>query len=149
MAREAKVARDADNVPAVDATVPDALRMAIEGSARRVLDGYSDEELLGRRQARHIVVVGRAVREELGRTVPALLASLSPWYRNRLVRETVTREVRKAQGGALGRRWDAEDGPTTDAPLEITGPINGVTIVAVRPLAVDEVEQPPSWSAGR
>ncbi len=114
-----------------DLEVRAALKSAIEQAARHILAEYSDDQLLGQRQARTIAAVKRAVRGELPELVPTLVGQVSRWRLDQLLGEHVGSEVRKHQGRALMRQHDAEDSHEETSEIAFLGPINGVTIAAI------------------
>lgn len=109
-----------------DVEVREALMSVIEQAARRILTEYSDDRLLGQRQASMITAVERAVRGELPRMVPTLVGQVSRWRLDQLLREHVGSEVRKHQGRALVRQHDAAKEASPGGEFALIETINGV-----------------------
>jgi hypothetical protein len=134
-------------VKAVTATEEQAaaremLASAIAEIAERVLAGYSDEQLLGKMQARWVVLVKGSVRAALSKQQPLLLERVSAWQLGRLLSEQVRGEVRRAQGLAFERSLAAIYGPLGDVthdPERLSGPINGVYVYQVSVPSFDEI----------
>ena len=111
----------------------EALEIMISQLARRTLDGYTDEQLLGQPQARTIAAVRRAVRHALAETALALTDQVSRWRLDQLLREAIGSEVRKCQGRALLRIDAAEEEHDSADQFVLVETISGVEHYALMP----------------
>jgi len=129
----------------------EALAAAIAEAAERALAGYTDEQLLGKPQARWVTLVKSAVRSALREQNPLLLERVSAWQCGRLLTEQVRNVVRASQFEAFERQLTAIYGPLEEGGpregLPIWGPINGVYVVEVPAPTFEIAERDKSWSA--
>jgi hypothetical protein len=129
----------------------EVLAVVIAEAAERVLAGYTDEQLLGKPQARWVTLVKSAVRAALRERHPLLLEQMSAWQFGRLLTEQVRNVVREFQFEAFERQLTAMYGPLEGDRLReevpIWGPINGVYVVEVPAPILEVADRDKPWSA--